>query len=62
MGAGDRAGDTHLLGDAWLRSIILDGRGMDGVVTPIAVLLAMTVAFALIALRGSASTSKTGWI
>jgi ABC-2 type transport system permease protein len=45
------------------RSIILDGRGFDGVVTPIAVLLAMTVAFALIALRWFRfDQAKTGWI
>jgi ABC-2 type transport system permease protein len=45
------------------RSIILDGRGMDGVITPIAVLLAMTLAFALIALRWFRfDQAKAGWI
>jgi ABC-2 type transport system permease protein len=45
------------------RSIILDGRGLDGVITPIAVLLAMAVAFALIALRWFRfDQAKSGWI
>jgi ABC-2 type transport system permease protein len=33
------------------RSIILDGRGLGGVTTPIAVLLAMALAFGVVALR-----------
>jgi len=45
------------------RSIILDGQGISGVITPIVVLSAMTVGFALIALRWFRFDQiKTGWM
>jgi len=63
MGAGDRGRRHPPTGDAWL-SLDHPRRPRDGcVVTPIAVLLAMTVAFALIALRWFRfDQAKTGWI
>jgi ABC-2 type transport system permease protein len=45
------------------RSVILDGHGLSGVVTPIAVLSAMAVGFALIAIRWFRFDQiKTGWM
>jgi ABC-2 type transport system permease protein len=45
-----------------LRSVILDGRGIDGVARPSAVLLAMAAVFAAVALRRFRfDESKAGW-
>jgi hypothetical protein len=45
-----------------MRSVILDGRGIGGVVRPTAMLLAMGAAFAVVALRRLRfDETKTGW-
>jgi hypothetical protein len=46
-----------------MRSVILDGEGLDAVLLPTAVLLAMGLLFTAIALRRMRfDETKTGWI